>query len=446
MNTYVTRVQSVLQAGRAYNDILLYWPFDELLDQSSGLMTQFGVHEIGWLMESPFASVAQRLMAAGYSFDFISDAQLQRLEVENGALVAPGGRYRVIVVPSIARMAPATLARLFDLQRRGAPLVFEKLPEDVPGFARLEARRRELTQLVGEPALRAAIAIKGIERRLDELGVRREGAGPAGLGFIRRARDDGYDYFFTNLGAKAFDGWLDLGVPAATAALIDPMNLVDGLAEIQTAANGSARVYLQLASGQSLLLRTASTPRWSRSRPWRYVMSGEMPTILSGEWQVEFVRGGPLLPRAAKLGTLHSWTELEDPEAARFAGTARYRITFDAPRARADSWLLDLGDVREAARVRLNGKSLGEAWAVPFTLRIDAPLKRRGNVLEIEVSNLPANRIRDLDVRKVDWKIMKDINLVSLKYAKFDASGWEIAPSGLLGPVRLVPLEIVRPK
>ena len=73
-------------------------------------------------------------------------------------------------------------------------------------------------------------------------------------------------------------------------------------------------------------------------------------------------------------------------------------------------------------------------------------LKPRGNVLEIEVSNLPANRIRDLDVRKVDWKIMKDINLVSLSYAKFDAAGWEIAPSGLLGPVRLRPLEIVRPR
>jgi hypothetical protein len=145
------------------------------------------------------------------------------------------------------------------------------------------------------------------------------------------------------------------------------------------------------------------------------------------------------------MTTPHSWTELEDPEAKRFAGTARYRIIFDAPRGRADAWLLDLGDVREAARVRVNGKPLGDVWALPFTLRIDAPLQRRGNLLEIDVSNLPANRIRDLDLRKVDWKILKDINLVSLSYTKFDASGWDIAPSGLLGPVRLVPLKIVRP-
>ena len=447
MNAYVRRVQSVLQSGRPDNDILLYWPFDELLDQQSGLMSQFGVHEIGWLMESPFASVAQRLLAAGYSFDFISDAQIAALKVVDGELLAPGGRYRTIVIPAATRMAPKTLASLLELRRRGAALLFESLPQDVPGYARLEARRTELEKLLGEPDLRAAVATKGIEPRLAELGVRREGAGPAGLGFIRRARDDGYDYFLTNLGAQAFDGWLDLGVPAASAALIDPMNLADGVTPMRSGANASARVYLQLASGQSLLLRTSTTPpRWGKSPRWQHVAPAGAPTVLSGEWQIEFVRGGPLMPRGASMTALHSWTELDDPEAVRFSGTARYRITFDAPRARADAWSLDLGEVREAARVRLNGKPLGDAWALPFTLRIDGPLKSRGNVLEIEVSNLPANRIRDLDARKVDWKIMKDANLVSLHYSKFDASDWAPAPSGLLGPVRLVPLDVVRPR
>ena len=45
-----------------------------------------------------------------------------------------------------------------------------------------------------------------------------------------------------------------------------------------------------------------------------------------------------------------------------------------------------------------------------------------------------------LDLRKVDWKVMKEKNLVTLRYKPIDASGWPPAPSGLLGPVRLVPL------
>ena len=72
-------------------------------------------------------------------------------------------------------------------------------------------------------------------------------------------------------------------------------------------------------------------------------------------------------------------------------------------------------------------------------MRLDG-LKPRGNVLEIEVTNLPANRIRDLDVRKVPWKLMREINIVTVKYRPFDAAAWEVEPSGLLGPVTLVPL------
>jgi hypothetical protein len=145
------------------------------------------------------------------------------------------------------------------------------------------------------------------------------------------------------------------------------------------------------------------------------------------------------------MSVLASWTSLADEEAKKFAGTARYRIEFDAP-ASADEWLLDLGEVREVARVKLNGEALGTAWSLPFRVRLGPTLKPRGNVLEIEVTNLPANRIRDLDMRKVPWKNMRDINLVSVKYRPFDASGWDLEPSGLLGPVRLVPATLVSPR
>ena len=84
-----------------------------------------------------------------------------------------------------------------------------------------------------------------------------------------------------------------------------------------------------------------------------------------------------------------------------------------------------------------NGSRL--AWSLPFKVNLDG-LKARGNVLEVEVTNLAANRVRDLDVRKVPWKIMREINIVTVKYRPFDAAAWEVEPSGLLGPVALVPL------
>jgi len=39
----------------------------------------------------------------------------------------------------------------------------------------------------------------------------------------------------------------------------------------------------------------------------------------------------------------------------------------------------------------------------------------------------------------VDWKIMRDINIVSVAYGQFDPAQWPIEESGLLGPVKLLP-------
>ena len=63
------------------------------------------------------------------------------------------------------------------------------------------------------------------------------------------------------------------------------------------------------------------------------------------------------------------------------------------------------------------------------------------NLLEIEVTNLAANRIADLDRRGVNWKSFHEINFVNIDYKPFDASKWPLRESGLLGPVRLIALK-----
>jgi hypothetical protein len=446
MHAYVGRVQSVLQAGRPDNDILLYWPYDDLADDAHGLMRQLGMHENGWLVDSSMGRMALRLLEAGYSFDFVSDAQLEVLRVERGAVVAPGGIYKLIVIPAARRMSVESLAKLSALEEAGATVRFESLPTDVPGYGRLAERRAKLKALLANYATHGGGATS-IDAELEKLRVRREAAPAAGLSFIRRARDDGFDYFFANLGATQFDGWLQLATPSAAVMLFDPLTGRAGIAASRRGAGGNSRVYLQLASGESAIVRTLKVaPKLRGLSPWRYVARIDTGIEIPGEWRLDFIKGGPALPASARLATLASWTSLGDGEAQRFAGTARYRIEFDAPSKPAHEWLLDLGDVRETARVRLNGQSLATAWSVPFTVRLGSALKPKANVLEIEVTNLPANRIRDLDVRKVDWKIMKDINLASLRYQALDASAWEPAPSGLLGPVRLVPLDVITPR
>lgn len=441
LNRYIGRVQSVLQAGKPDNDILLYWPFADVLDDPAGLMKMFGVHDVKWMTEQPVGAVARKLMERGYTFDYLSDAQLLGTRAEGTALVTPGRtRYRVLVVPAVRRMPVATLQKLADLARAGATVVFEKLPEDVPGYGRLEARRAEfkaalarLDRAAVKPDILAAVAPH----------ARREAVADHGISFIRRALPEGHAYFLTNLGAVAHDGWVKIGAPGRAMALADPLDGRTGLARTR----GTGEVYLQLAPGESLILRTADAPAPAGLAVWPYRQPAGYAVPLAGTWSVTFQKGGPELPPAVTTAALQSWTELGADKAAaqRFAGTARYRLEFDAPATRADDWRLDLGDVRESARVRLNGRDVATVWSLPFRVRVGEFLQPGRNVLEIDVTNLAANRIRDLDRRKVPWKIMREINFVNINYKPFDAADWPLTPSGLLGPVTLVPLRAMTP-
>jgi len=106
---------------------------------------------------------------------------------------------------------------------------------------------------------------------------------------------------------------------------------------------------------------------------------------------------------------------------------------------RDSKWRLDLGKVCQSARVRVNGKELGILITPPFQV-LTGPLLARDNLLEVEVTSVAANRIRDLDRRGVKWKNFHDINFVNVKYRPFDASDWPLTDAGLLGPVTLMPV------
>jgi hypothetical protein len=88
----------------------------------------------------------------------------------------------------------------------------------------------------------------------------------------------------------------------------------------------------------------------------------------------------------------------------------------------------------------VNGEYAGTAWAVPFRLSIGRLLKSGVNTIEVEVTNLPANRIAEMDRRGEKWRIFNEINVVNLKYQRDPYSNWEPMPSGLNGAVRLIPV------
>jgi hypothetical protein len=344
-----------------------------------------------------------------------------------------------------------TIRQIAELARGGATVVFEALPADVPGYGTLDERRRGLQSVLAAWTF-APGPVAGVERAaagsgsvlrgdvlgaLGAAGTLREPLAGTPVDFIRRRTSAGYDYFLANLTGDSFAGRVALGVDVTSATITDPLT---GRAGAVAIGRDSRLVHLELKPGQSLLVSTATRPGAAGAQPWNWLEPAGAALTIDGTWTIEFVKGGPELPPPLTTTRLASWTELGGEDARRFGGTARYRIEFQAPDGSADDWLLDLGDVRESARVRLNGRDVATAWSLPFELYAGDALRRGRNVLELEVTNLAANRIRDMDRRGVAWKIMRDTNIVNIRYQPFDASSWPLEASGLLGPVRLVPM------
>jgi len=168
--------------------------------------------------------------------------------------------------------------------------------------------------------------------------------------------------------------------------------------------------------------------------------------VIDGLWTVRFVRGGPELPEQVTTATLGSWTHLAAAGVKAFSGTATYTISFPGPAGAATAWRLDLGQVRDSARVRLNGHDLGTLIGPAYQLMVDGSLLGERNVLEVDVTNQMANRIADLDRRRVAWKRFYNVNFPARRPENrgpdglFSAAAWEPLESGLLGPVTLQPV------
>ncbi len=449
LNAYLTRCQSVLQQGQAHHDILLYWPVYDLWMSGGKNETRFSVHRPSWIEDLACGEAGRWLMQQGHSFDFISDSQLEQTRFQNQQLITQGGStYQTIVVPAAQFMNIGTVRHLIGLADAGASIVIWKhLPQNVPGWHKHNEREQQLKMLLDGLEFSDGIAPLGQGRILlgDDLadlmaktGISREAMADHGLRCIRRKLPGEVLYFIANQSANPVDEWIAITAPCKSAVLMDPMTGALGKAHTRT-QNAITSVHLQIQPGESRILRVREHEEGNEAF-WPMLQPAGEALAVSGPWAIRFLEGGPVLPAAASVTTLGSWTESADPEAKRFAGTANYSTTLNAPAKSTTRWILDLGEVRESARIRINGKPAGMLIAHPFRLDVTEFLREGGNTIEIEVTNLSANRIRDLDQRKIAWKKFHDINFVDHHYKRFDASSWPIEASGLLGPVTLIPM------
>ena len=125
------------------------------------------------------------------------------------------------------------------------------------------------------------------------------------------------------------------------------------------------------------------------------------------------------------------WTELGGA-AEGFAGVGTYatEVSVDGELLDGSAVVLDLGEVGDLARVRVNGVDQGIVWTAPWQVEVTGSLHVGRNRVEVDVANSWMNRLI-AEAASPTGEIFGPV-------AEVYAADAPIQPAGLSGPVRLL--------
>ena len=433
---YIERTQSFMQYGEPDNDLLVYLPFYDMIYEQSGRLVQFDIHSMAERAPK-FISSINAIVKSGFDCDYISDRYLMQTHVVDGQLTTTGrNRYAAIVIPDVRFMPLATLQQLADLANLGAKIIFiGHMPQSAPGLKGLNIQNTYSNTL---QQLRSKVTTTNEYAVLNQIAIPERMRTQQGLSCIRRAKGKDHFYFISNLQDRDIDEWVTMGKAAQYATFYNPMNGEICSAHIRQTAEGLPEVRMQLRSGESIIVYLSDTDN-SSITPYSYIDAQSESCQELKNWTLRFVSAAPTpITKTYKMESPKSWTDFGEKELNETMATGLYTTEFKSKGIKKERIILDLGDVRETARIKINGKELVTLFALPYRADITPYVRKGKNKLEVEVSNLGANRISRLDKDGVEWRKFNEINVVDLNYKNTRYDQWAPMPSGLCSSVRLL--------
>ncbi len=438
VTAYLARVSYLLRQGQPANDIAVLLPEEDA--QAGFRPGHVSVSDQMRTLLGP--DLVPAILDAGYNFDFIDAATIDKVDIH----------YPILVIPGLERLPLATYKRIAEFARNGGMVVaIKSLPTRAPGFKEaprdsvaVEQLSKELfaadaknAKLIASPAeLGAAIGA----RLKPDLAL---SPTTSEVGFIHRKLKDADLYLIANTGnlPRAFEA--RFRTARNNAETWNPLN-----GEIRNAGSG-ATLRMNLAPYESRIVLFTDH---AASAAQRASTAAFAPIDLSRDWKVTIDKTG----MTETMPTLRSWSR--DEAQKYYSGTATYEKTIEIPDdvAKSSRVVLDFGEgkpvergelhqpgmrawydapLRDAAVVYVNGQRAGSVWLPPYQIDI-APLLHSGsNRLKIIVANTAINELAGRPAP--DYRLLNQ--RYGEKFTPQDMDHLTPLPSGILGPLRLLP-------
>lgn len=364
----------------------------------------------------------------GFGFDACSPLMLlnQGVHVNHGNIVFPdGGSYKIMILPLIKSMTPPLLAKLKQLVADGATIIGTP-PLRSNGLQNYPAWDDEIvkivTELWGSTDIPAAInmrrfgkgkiywggmmstadsaslypAYRAAEHVLKEMGLTEDFISNGKVRYGHHVTETHDIWFVSNRTNEKFKTSCTFRCNTGAAEVWDPVTGEMFATNCQRNDNGTISINLPFDAYQSYFLITGRNKNdIAKSNNLRLLNDSLiLKQSLIAPWEVFFDtlwKG----PGKVTFANLDDWSKRPEPGIKYYSGTAVYKTKFSySSKIKKNARVfLDLGDVYNMARVKLNGNDLGVVWTVPWRVNITGALIRGLNQLEIEVVNSWTNRM-----------------------------------------------------
>ena len=408
---YLARSSYLLQQGRFQADILYYYGEDNCI---TGL---FG----NQLPDIP----------AGYAYDFVNPYALEHAVFPlDGRLVTESGMsYKMLVLgPNCQTMTFPILKRILYLAQAGIP-VCGTLPERC---ASLTDHQEAFNLLLQQ--LKPLFLDMPLDRALQAKGIEPDCILPEDWAYVHRETDREDIWWIRNFSGAPASSVVLLRGGEGQPRVLDPATGQNRRITASTSPEGYRYFKLDMEANDALFVVIGKAPE--TQVPVKSIRRVQV-AALSGPWNLSF-ESGLGAPPTTVFDRLMSYTESPDPSIRYYSGTVSYRKSFKLKKShlrKAKAIEIDLGEVKNLARVKVNGYDVGVAWKAPFRVEVPTAYLHSGlNDLEVKVINLWPNRI------------IGDQQPGTARKWTYTASNWYTAdspllPSGLLGPVTVSRLQ-----
>ena len=424
---YLSRSSYMLQAGKAANDIAVFY------GEESSMTAIYG---------NDF-----KILPDGYRYDFASaDVVLNMLSVEDGDLTTETGMdYKAIFLGrGASKITLPVLKKLKEFAEQGATVIGTR-PEGSPSLADDPA---EVIAVLDELWPGAAVATVGQGKvyntkeaatAFNEMGLEPDfsydsSAEESDVMFLHRKLNNGGGIYFV---ASQID----------QSETIDASFRISGFkAEFWDPATGKISPASYEFDGERTevtipLDRLGSVFVVFREKTKQSSVTIPVPvettvTQLEGPWQVEFQaeRGAPA---SATFDKLIDFRESDNDGIKYFSGIATYTKTVDVAQETINESdvIIDLGLVNNLAEVWVNGQLAGTTWKPPYRVDITDFVTSGSNTIEIKSVNTWVNRLIG-DAQPG----LSDDEKITLTTRQFYRANSPLVPAGLVGPVEIISL------